>query len=58
MIAVSMTAIASGARQRTSSAQLVIARVQQSITAFEIAPAVFGDPHARHVPDATARRAW
>jgi hypothetical protein len=29
-----MTAIASGARQRTSSAQAVISRVQQSIAAF------------------------
>jgi hypothetical protein len=33
-VAASMTAIASGARQRTSSAQLVISLVQQSIAAF------------------------
>jgi hypothetical protein len=32
--AVAITAIASGARQRTSSAQAVISRVQQSIAAF------------------------
>jgi hypothetical protein len=32
--AASMTAIASGARQRTSSAQPLISRVQQSIAAF------------------------
>jgi hypothetical protein len=33
-VAAWMTAIASGARQRTSSAHAVISRVQQSIAAF------------------------
>src|SRR3954470_495205 len=44
-----MTAIASGARQRTSSAQPVISRVQQTGRGVQIAPAVLGDPDRRHV---------
>jgi len=46
----SMTAVASWARQRTSSAQPVISRVQQSIAAFRITPAVLGDPDRGHIP--------
>src|SRR4051794_7385059 len=45
----STTAVASVARQRRSSAQPTISRVQQSIAAFEITPAVLGDPDAGHV---------
>jgi len=44
-----MTVIASGARQRTSSAQAVISRVQQTGRGVQVAPAVLGDPDRRHV---------
>src|SRR4051812_23536623 len=45
----SMTAIASVARQRTSSAHAVISRVQQTGRGVQIAPAVLGDPDRRRV---------
>jgi hypothetical protein len=47
--AASMTAAASWARQRMSSAQATISRVQQTGRGVQIPPAVLGDPDRRHI---------